>query len=213
MTSRWRTSALLLCALVLSACAAPTQQYIASEPGGMYFSLPVEWTAVPAPLLEKAQTGWTDDAGQVVTSTITWQGAWSPSDITATDVFAGAAAAEPIVYAMRRDLIDVEQGELGTDLTTALQDLVIPATELLTRGADLTQSPLTRNGFRGIEQLATYEFAGTRQTVQVTSMLSPDTTALYQLVIRCSEQCYADNTDVINRVLDALTFEEVAGNG
>ena len=179
----------------------------------MYFALPAEWVAVPTAQLEKAQTGWIDDAGEVVRSTITWQAAWSTSPVGAGAVFGGAPSDVPIVYALRRDLIDVETSSLDGDLATALQDLVIPGAQLLAEGADLTQTKRAVNGFDGLEQLATYDFGGGRQTVHVNSMLSPDRSALYQLVIRCTESCYAGQTDTITDVLDSLTFEEVAGNG
>jgi len=198
--------------LLVSGCSAPKRQYIAADSHGMYFALPSEWVAVPPRQLNKAESGWTDDAGSVFLQTVRWQGAWSGASLNGNDVFAAEAPSAPVVFAFVRDLLNVErQGTADTTINIALRDLVIPATSIADAGGDVRSERIGSGRFRGLHQFATYATGGTPQTVEVVSMLSPSRDRVYVLAIRCTEQCFDDNSGTINFVFDSLTFEEPHG--
>ena len=203
--------ALLAIVLVLSGCAQPSKQYINADTYGMYFALPREWVAVPGEQLTKAQEGWDDDAGQVFVETVRWQSAWGPTGVKPASVFAAAPSDEPTAYAFVRELLDVETRQVGKDIETALQDIVIPASSLLAAGVDVESVQWRQNGFVGVQQTATYPAGGGRSTVDVVSMLSPNRSRLYVLVLRCSETCFAENRKQFDEVIDSLKFEETSG--
>lgn len=201
---------LLVLPMLLTACAAPDRQYVAAGGTGMYFALPAEWQAVPARQLTTAQSGWSDDVGGVLSQTLAWQGAWGAGQPDANDVFAAKAPSTPVVWAMVRDLIDVEQQGID-DVGAALADLVIPATELTDAGLDIRSEPVRSGKFRGIHQFATYATGGTLQTVEVVSVLSPQRDRVYTVMARCTEACFSDASGTIAAIFDSLTFKETRG--
>lgn len=198
--------------LLVSGCSAPTRQYIAADSHGMYFALPAEWSAVPSRQLTEAESGWTDDVGNVFQQTMLWQGAWTAGNANANDVFAAAAPEQPVVFAFTRELLTVEQqGAADTDINVALRDLILPTTSIQDAGADVRTERLTRNGFPGIHQFATYPSGGRTNTTEVMSVLAPSKDRVYVLVVRCTEQCFDDNSGTINDIFDSLTFKEPRG--
>ena len=207
-----RVGGAALAAVLLVGCAAPASQYIAAKGGGMYFALPRDWQSTPTTLLGKAQQGWSDDAGTVISGTLVWQGAWRPGRAaSAAEVFSAQAPVEPLVYAFSRTLIDVEQTAIGSDPVAALQDVVIPATELVAGGADVSSRVIRSNGYRGIDQVATYMLGGQEQALHIRSMLSSGNDRLHVLVVRCTTACFDRNADTIADIFDSLTFKETNG--
>lgn len=201
---------LLALPMLLTSCAAPDRQYVAAGGTGMYFALPAAWSQVPERQLATAQSGWSDDVGGVLTQSILWQGAWGVGRPDANDVFAGKAPSTPVVWAMVRDLIDVERQGIDS-VASALADLVIPATELTDAGLDIRSEPVRSGKFRGIHQFATYATGGALQTVEVVSVLSPERDRVYTVVARCTETCFADASGTIADIFDSLTFKETRG--
>ena len=209
--SRRLVSLLAGCALLLSACAQPVKQYVNTDAYGMYFALPRAWEGIPNTHLEKAQQGWDDDAGQVFMDTVLWQGAWGESGVTPNEIFGAAASSQPTVYAFVRDLLDVEQRQIGDDITSALQEVVLPVTLLVTSGVEIETRDWRKNGFVGIRQTTTYPAGGTRSTIDAVSMLSPNRQRLYSIVLRCSATCFAEHEQEFQGIMDSLTFEETSG--
>lgn len=203
--------ALVALALVLTGCAQPSKQYVNADTFGMYFALPRTWPAVPGEQLTKAQGGWNDDAGDVFTQTVVWQAAWGTAGVTPAQVFAAEPSDKPTVYAFVRDLLDVEQRQIGDDIETSLQDIVIPASSLAAAGVDVDTTQWRQNGFVGIQQSATYPSGGAPAEVDVVSMLSPNKSRLYVVVLRCSVDCYNKHREDFAGVLNSLTFEETSG--
>lgn len=198
--------------LLVSGCSAPASQYVAADAHGMYFALPKAWTAVPDRQMTKAERGWTDDAGNVFVQSVLWQRAWTASTANANAVFAAKAPSTPVVFAFVRKLLTVEQqGVADTAINIALRDVVIPATSIADGGGDVRTERLRVGVFRGLHQFATYATGGRLQTVEVVSMLAPGNDRVYVLSIRCSEQCFAENSGKINAVFDSLTFKEPRG--
>lgn len=197
--------------LALTGCTPPAQQYVAADGLGMYFALPVEWMQVPASQMTTAQSGWDDDAGGVFTQTVRWQAAWSEQTVNADQVFGASAPAKPVVWAFVRDLIEIEQEGIADGLAAALRDVVIPASSITAAGGEISVSRLRQGGFKGIHQLARYTLGGRDQTVEVTTMLSPDETRAYAVMIRCTTVCFDRHAASIGAVFDSLTFKETRG--
>ena len=198
--------------LLVTGCSAPEQQYINASSYGMFFALPADWSAVPAAQMKTAQSGWTDDAGNVFLQTVRWQGAWSADRATNADgIFAAAPPTQPVVFAFVRELITVERQGVAGNINRALRDLIIPATTLLDAGADVQSDAERQGSFRGLHQVATFTTGGALQTTEVVSMLAPGKDRVYVLVVRCSEACFSSNIGVINAIFDSLTFKEPRG--
>ena len=198
--------------LLVSGCAAPERQYIAADSYGMYFALPQAWSAVPGRDLVAAEAGWTDDVGNVFNQTVVWQGAWTDGSGDASTIFAAEASARPAVFAFVRDLISVEQQSVtGSDINTALRDVVLPTTSIQDAGGDVRTERISDGDFRGIHQLATYAAGGSLSTTEVVTMLAPSKNRVYALLVRCSAACFDRNTGTINDVFDSLTFKERRG--
>lgn len=198
----------VLLAFVLTGCAAPSKQYVNADSYGMYLSLPREWVSVPTAQLQKAETGWTDDPGQVYAQTVLWQGAWGPKGVTPQAVFAAAPSAQPVAYAFVRDLLKVEQQALDNNIADSLQDVVIPASALADAGVAVEAEQWRKNGFVGLRQQATYSTADGASTTEVVSMVSPKQNRLYVLVLRCSVDCFREHREDFSQIVDSLTFKE-----
>lgn len=206
--SRRAFAAGILIALAVSGCAAPSKQYVNADSYGMYLSLPREWVQVPDQQLKTAESGWSDDPGQVYAQTVLWQKVWGPAGITPDTVFSAEPADKPTAYAFVRDLLNVEQQQLGTDIPTSLQDLIIPATSLSDAGINVDTEQWRKNGFVGIHQRASYPTAAGSSTTEVVSMVSPKQNRLYVLVLRCSDDCYEVHRKDFTQIVDSLTFKE-----
>ena len=197
--------------LLVTGCTAPALQYVSAGSYGMYFAMPASWRAVPARQLLKAQTGWSDDAGKVFQQSVRWQAAWTAGSANADDVYSATAPAKPVIFAFVRDLIGVEQQGVGSNMNSALHDIVIPASSIVSAGGSVETQQVRHGRFRGLHQFSTYATGGTLQSVEVVSMLAPGKNRLYVLSIRCDEQCFSKNIGTINAVFDSLTFKEPRG--
>ncbi len=193
-------------ALALSACTAPTKQYISASGFGMYFALPKDWSEIPVAQLRTAESGWSDDAGQVFQQSVQWQGSWTAGAVNANAVFAAKPPARPVAFAFVRDLISVEQQGLGGGIATALQDVVIPASTLTSD--ELTTKTVVHGNVRGILQTATYVTGGARQTIMVESVLAAGKNRVYVVFVRCTAKCFSTNMRSINEIFASLTFKE-----
>lgn len=206
-----RFPVMLAAALLLTACAAPSARYVNADSYGMYLALPRAWVALPDQQLQTAQSGWNDDVGQVYIDTVLWQKVWGPAGVTPKMAFAAKPSSKPTVYAFVRDLLSVEQRQIGDDIPTSLQNVIIPASTLEQDGVTVETERWHRGAFIGIHQRASYTTGGGASTVEVVSMLSPNKQRLYVLVMRCSKSCYADNAKAFGSIVDSLTFKETRG--
>jgi len=198
----------VIVALVVTGCAAPSKQYVNADSYGMFLSLPREWVQVPDQQLKTAQSGWSDDPGQVFTQTVLWQKVWGPKGVTPDTVFSADPSDKPTAYAFVRDLLNVEQQQLGTDIATSLQDLIIPASSLADAGIAVDTEQWRKNGFVGIHQRASYPTSAGSSTTEVVSMGAPKQNRLYVLVLRCSDDCFEVHRNDFTQIVDSLTFKE-----
>lgn len=194
--------------LALTGCAAPTKQYVHADSYGMYLALPRDWQRVPDAQLKTAQSGWNDDAGRVFGQTVLWQRIWGPNGVKPESALGSVPSEQPTAFAFVRDLLTVEQDQLGSDFETALQDIIIPTTSLLDAGVDVSTEQWRKNGFVGIHQLASYTTADGGSTTEVVSMLAPKQNRLFVLVLRCSDTCFDVHRKEFTQIIDSLTFKE-----
>lgn len=197
-----------LIAVLLTGCATPTKQYVNAGSYGMYLALPRDWVQVPDKQLKTAQGNWTDDPGQVYAQTVRWQKVWGPKGVSPAKALSSEPTAEPTVYAFVRDLLNVEKQQLGSDIPSTLQDLIIPARSLADAGVNVNTEQWRKNGFVGIHQVASYPTQAGRSTTEVVSMVSPQQNRLYVLVLRCSDACYEVHRTDFTQIVESLTFKE-----
>ncbi|MEY4348532.1 MAG: hypothetical protein RIS43_951 [Actinomycetota bacterium] len=195
---------------VLTGCAAPSVYHVGTS--GLYFDVPRTWTSVDENLLKKAETGWNaDDAGAAIVQSLTWQTAWSTNpQLVPADVFSNGPSEFPIVYASARTLFDAEKSGIGTDILTALQDVVLPVSTAQS-GDGLTidvNQPVTLNQHQGIEQKLRWTTDGVEQQVRAVVMLSKDLSTVYTFTVRCTTECFTQNSQDVGNILRSITIKD-----
>ena len=206
-----RRAAWVLACVVLVACGAPQNHYVAEKPGAapagsVYFTVPHTWTEFPTSAITAAQSDWsTDPAMKSVLDATLWQQAFDAApQPSLTHVLGRSSSDAPTVYASLRT---VYGGETVTD--TSLRDLVLPLSTLGTQVRVLRDEKVTQGGAQGVHLVMSYAAAAgaPEETIDQTSFLSDGKDAVYLLVVRCTTACYDANTDLIRSVTSSYTIQ------
>jgi hypothetical protein len=209
MSKRFLVGAVILIA-ALTGCATPSVHHVGTS--GLYFDVPRHWTSVDENLLKRAETGWnSDDAGSAIVQSLTWQTAWSTkANVTPADVFTNEPSNAPIVYASARTLFAAEKSGIGTDIVTALQDVVMPVSSKQSDdglSVDVNQA-VTLNQHQGIEQKLRWTTNGVEQQVRAVVMLSKDLSTVYTFTVRCTTECFTNNAQDVATILRSITIKD-----
>ena len=213
MGRKWNFAAIIVAVVtVLSSCAVPSVNHVGQGDAGLFFDLPKSWQAIAPEILTKAQTSWgSSDGGQAYLDALKWQGVWSGADaLTPEQAFSNAAPEHPVVYASVRSLYDVEIQNVGDDVLSALQDVVLPVSS----AADgdgleiLNNESYVQNGLDAVRQTLAWSTNGVRQTMDVRIVLSTDKKLLFTMWIRCSDVCRDQNSTAFANALETLTVKE-----
>ena len=210
MISRKFLAGAVMIVAALSGCATPSVHHVGTS--GLYFDVPRAWTRVDENLLKKAETGWNaDDAGSAIVQSLTWQTAWSPNaEVKPADVFSNRPSSTPILYASSRTLFDAEKSGIGTDILTALQDVVMPVSTAQSGDGlniDVNQT-VTLNAHQGIEQKLRWTTDGVEQQIRAVVMLSKDLSTVYTFTIRCTTECFTNNAQDVGTILRSITLKD-----
>ncbi len=209
MPKRFLTSAVILIA-ALSGCATPSVHHVGAT--GLFFDVPRDWTSVDENLLKRAETGWNgDEAGAAIVQSLTWQTAWSSdASVSPADVFSNSPSETPLVYASSRTLFDAERSGIGTDILSALQDVVMPVSTAQADDGlsiDVNQT-VSLNQHQGIEQKLRWTSNGVEQQVRAVVILSKDLSTVYTFTVRCTTECFNNNAQDVGTILRSITIKD-----
>ncbi len=208
---RLRPIALLgVLALLLSACGAPSQKYGESKSEGVYFTVPYSWHEITSAQLNAEEAKSTSALVLDRLALVKWQEAYSQSSgLAAKDVYSLKAPDVPLVFARVRALYPEEANAMSYNL---LRDVVWPVTDWVNNPTATTpvynivdDHEVVQKGARGVRTIFSVVRAGVSQTIDQTSLMSPDHQKLYVLFVRCTTVCYNKNIKVMSRIADSFT--------
>lgn len=210
-----RFAGMVIFAVLVSACAAPAVHHVGKAEAGLFLDIPYSWNEISEPLIKKAQSGWqVDQAGSALYNAIVWQNVWSSdTSIDVAKVFSNKVNEKPYVYAIARQLYDGEKSAITSDILTALQDVVLPASTV--KSGDglsvLSNSTVAFQQHEGVSQAFRWKTDGTEQELRDLIVLSKNRTMLYIVLSRCSTLCMNQNRTVIDKIFQSVTIKEPNG--
>ncbi len=208
---RLRLVALLgVLALLVSACGAPSHKYGESKSEGVYFSVPYTWHEISTAQLKAEEAKSTSALVLDRLTLVKWQEAYSQSaGLMAKDAYSLKAPDVPLVFARVRALYPEEANAMSYDL---LRDVVWPVTDWVNNPTATTpvynivdDHEVVQRGARGVRTIFSVVQSGISQTIDQTSLMSPDHQKIYVLFVRCTTVCYNKNIKAMSRIAESFT--------
>lgn len=196
-----------------AACGAPQFTYVKNTTHRTYFKVPASWRVIDEKAL-KQMSGATpapeNDGG--------WAVAYDAAQEPSAAHLVGRDTAEPIVYASVQPVPTEAREQISLD---SLRDLLLPVTPAaraassasgtgfsgfsLVSDAELTAQP----GFRGVHEVFQYRLqGGPLQTFDQTVYVNKDSSKVYALLLRCSNECYQARRAEVETVTGSFTVKE-----
>ncbi len=196
--------------LLIAGCGAPSQKYGESKSEGVYFTVPYSWHEITAAQLNAEEAKSTSALVLDRLTLVKWQDAFSQTGGSlAKDAFSLKAPDVPMVFARVRSLYPEEANAMSYDL---LRDVVWPVTDWVNNPTSTTpvfnivdDHEVVQKGARGVRTIFSVVQAGVSQTIDQTSLMSPDHQKIYVLFVRCTTVCYNKNIKVMSRIADSFT--------
>lgn len=197
-------------ALVLSSCGQPTQKYGASSSEGVYFTVPVSWYQISMMKLNALESKSTTAGAAEKLTYVKWQEAFSPDrNVGAKEAFSLSPTNSPLAFVRVRELFP---DEINAVSYNTLRDIVQPLTEWVNNPTATTpvyniidDHEVIQKGGRGVRTIYNFVNAGVSQTIDQTSLMSPDHAKIYVFVVRCTTICYNKHIKEISRIADSFT--------
>ena len=208
---RWRLGALLgVLGLLISGCGAPSQKYGESKSEGVYFTVPYSWKEITRTQLNAEEAKSTSPLVLERLALVKWQDAYSQAaGLVAKDAYSLKAPDVPLVFARVRALYPEEANAMSYDL---LRDVVWPVTDWVNNPTASTpvfnivdDHEVVQKGARGVRTIFSVVQSGVSQTIDQTSLMSPDHQRIYVLFVRCTTLCYNKNIKLMSRIADSFT--------
>ena len=192
------------------ACGTPSQRYASYKPDGVFLALPKTWHEISTEKLAQQEAQSTAVGAAERAAAVKWQVAYSPSSqITAADVFSIKNSEQPIVFLRIRSLSNVERNLVSFN---SLRDVIVPlsswidGSSTIPRFTLLADDEVTEKGGSGVHSRFVFGPAeATAQTLDQTVVLSNDRRTLYVLVMRCTETCFEQNHEVLDKIAASFT--------
>lgn len=197
-------------ALLLASCGQPTQKYGASSSEGVYFTVPISWYEISMAKLNALEAKSTAAGATEKLAYVKWQVAYSPDkNVGAKQAFSLTPTSAPLAFVRVRDLFPDEVNALSYN---TLRDIVQPLTQWVNNPTAATpvyniidDHEVIEKGGRGVRTIYNFVNAGVSQTIDQTSLMSPDHAKIYVFVVRCTTTCYNKNIKEISRIADSFT--------
>ena len=205
-----RLGTALTIALLLTSCAQPTQKYGASKSEGVYFTVPTRWHEITMKSLNSFEAKSTSVGAIEKLAYVKWQEAYSPDEkIGAKQTFSLVATSSPIAFVRVRDLFP---DEINAVSYNTLRDIVQPLTDWVNNPTAKTpiyniidDHEVIQKGGRGVRTIYNFVGSGLSQTIDQTTLMSPDHAKIYVFVVRCTTVCYNKNIKEISRIAESFT--------
>ncbi|MGD0705973.1 MAG: hypothetical protein ABSA02_39590 [Trebonia sp.] len=192
----------------LSACGAPAYNYVADDPAGTYYKVPVQWHQLSQKNLDAALTS------EGLSGDGIWSTAFDGASTPAGSDFLAPNLAKPFVWAEVGTLSSTASAEVSYNM---LRDFMLPVSSSA-RSED-TSFPLTgfksvrdqtitaAQGVHGVRETFEYTFpTGQSDTFDEDSLTNADQTVVYYLLVHCTNACYEQNQNAINTVMTSFTI-------
>ena len=205
-----RLGTALTIALLLTSCAQPTQKYGASKSEGVYFTVPTRWHEITMKSLNSFEAKSTSVGAIEKLAYVKWQEAYSPDEkIGAKQTFSLVATSSPIAFVRVRELFP---DEINSVSYNTLRDIVQPLTDWVNNPTAKTpiyniidDHEVIQKGGRGVRTIYNFVGSGLSQTIDQTTLMSPDHAKIYVFVVRCTTVCYNKNIKEISRIAESFT--------
>jgi len=203
----------LLAAVVLAGCGAPSYTYVKNSADHMYVKIPASWHSIDQKDLDNA-IGL--DPAEDASSRGLWLQGYDAADTPSALHLFGSSAPEPAVLVSVQQVPQASRGGLSLD---GLRDFFFPVSPTarqnnqnpqLTGFGLLADDVLTPgDGVRGVHTVFRYRLGGgPPQMMDQTGYLNDDASKVYLLLVRCSTTCYKDRHGEIQRVVSSFTIRE-----
>lgn len=205
-------AALVAVATLLSACGSSKYQYVKNSDRGLYLKLPSSWETFDLSAEEAERR---PDA---IFPPRPWSIGFDAADKPSTDHIGSESPPQPVGI--------VRVSPLATAEPRSSISLKYLRSLVLGSEGDLDPLALASNGQPGLEIVSYDELKtadghwGTRIVITVTedagepntyahvAMVDPGLEYLYSMRVWCEPECYRDNQNEINRVLESWTIQE-----
>lgn len=201
---------LLISLTLLVSCSTASSIYPSLKSDGVYFQVPRSWHEISPAALARQEAKSTASGAAQRAAAVKWQIAYSPSpDISAADVFSIQPVTKPVVFVRVRSLNDYESNAVSLN---TLRDVVVPLTSWIDGTSSIPiftlseDEPLTDKGGIGIHSQYTFGMsAETAQTLNQKVLLSNDRKTLYLFIARCSQSCFGQNRELLDKIAASFT--------
>ena len=193
----------------LSACGAPSYNYVADTAAKTFYKVPYAWHQISQKDLNAALSAAGGSGAGV------WATAYDAGTAPSADHFLSADVTQPFVFAEVGSLSSTVSNELSYNV---LRDFMLPVTSTARQNAAGSGFPLTgfkqladqtitgKQGVHGVREIFQYTFpGGISDTFDEDVLTNADQTVVYFLMVHCTNACYSQNQDKINSVLSSFT--------
>lgn len=203
---------LLVGALALTGCTAPSQKYPGSKSEGVFFTVPYSWREISPKALEKYQKDTGNTGVMDRLSMVRYEIAYTTDpNIGPHEVFSLSATDKPVAFLRVRTLFPDEVNNISYNV---LRNILIPVSQIVTdpKASDppldlVDDYEVADKGARGVRTIYRVTLEGKEQVIDQTAMTSPDRSILYVFVIRCSTQCYNKNKTLMTKISDSFSVK------
>jgi hypothetical protein len=193
----------------LSGCGAAQYTYVSDSSAGTFYKVPHAWHQISQQSLNAALTAaGGSDAG-------IWATAYDADSAPSADHFLAADATKPFVFAEVGTLSSTVSNELSYNM---LRDFMLPVTSAQRQADASSGFPLTdfkqlrdetitgKQGVHGVRETFQYTFpGGIADTFDEDVLTNADQTAVYFLMVHCTNACYSQNQTNIDDVMTSFT--------
>jgi len=187
-----------------AACASTGYSYIKNSDDRTYFKVPDQWTVYDEDALTRSLTP--RERESIRESS--WQVGFDASPDPSLKHLLDPRSKHPTGLASV-DELGFDQSDTASLETLRNQYLEVDAAVQAGQGEIVEYELLEpEGGFRGFHLVVDLALEGGRTiTFDQTTLIDQSSSRLYNLVLTCGAQCYADNADQIGRVVDSWTVE------
>lgn len=197
---------------VLTACAAPTEQFPGSKTDGAFFAAPHEWKSISMAQLQKYEKSSSNPDVVDRAQMVRYEVALTPSEeITAKDVFSLAPVDQPVAFMRIRDLYPEEINSVSYN---TLRSVLVPLSRMVTDPQQgdapfdlIDDYEVADKGGRGVRTVYRITLQGKEQVIDQTAVTSEDRRTLYVFVIRCTTTCYNNNEKLMTKIADSFSVK------
>ena len=201
---------ILLTILLLTGCSAPTQQYPGSKKEGTFFAAPKSWHAIDMKSLQKYEKASTNSDVVDRASMVRFEVALSPNkNLSAADIFSLRVTDQPIAFLRVRDIY---ANEVNSVSYNSLRSVLVPVTRIITQPRNddpeldlIDDYEVSDKGGRGVRTIYRVTVDGKSQVIDQQALISDDRRTLYVFVVRCSNECYNKNKEVMTKMADSFS--------